>query len=305
MATGRTLFLIGLAFPVLAAESLPALAQEKPLRVPESVVANRVSCGWRGCRFLAARLFGPAATMDSAQLVLAKWGEDTLNVTRLRMMAVGDVTEALLFEPLDTLIPLPHHHALGARIPLGALASIGADRYSGELRVWLEDEDTTEGVTVPFTLYVRNGPIPVLVTLLAGLLIGRLLLRINEAGSPGKPRKPRGIERFRPLAGFRWGGGKPPARGTRLLAAVSGVAWPSLEGPESTEQDRMEGEFRTRAGAAILVLAVALYQGFKVLYLNDPTFGDGGFLDMAAVFVWAFAADGGQRFLANFRWLDG
>ncbi|MGM0670029.1 MAG: hypothetical protein ACQET1_09945 [Gemmatimonadota bacterium] len=147
---------------------------------------------------------------------------------------------------------------------------------------------------MPFFLYVRDGPLAFLVILVLGLLVGRLGLKIGDAGEKEIEDRSGGLWVGPHVAGFRWHGGPRPGRWARFFAVLSGVAW--------TPQSAKAAEFRTRVVGGLVVLGIAVYQGFRILYMGDPTFGDGGIFDYAAVLVWALAADGGQRYLANLKW---
>ena len=220
---------------------------------------------------------------------MANWGPSGLEITHVHLIATGDVSEKVL-EVKGGSGDLGSLASMGPKILTLALPSLTherADRFTGEIRVRVAEME--ESLAVPFTLYLRNGAWWVIMHLLVGLLVGRLLVRINQTGSSESPTEKGWIK----VAGFTWGKGDVD-RTQKIASTITGVAW--------TEEDAEQKHYRIRVGAGLILLAVAVYEGLKLLYFNDLTFGDNGFLDYAAVFAWGFGADAGQRFITNLRW---
>jgi hypothetical protein len=281
-------------------------AQNVALSVPESVSVERVNCRESLCRGLAHVLLGPVVSKATAGFLLGNWGTAPATIVTIRLVAVGDVSGAFWeaegngrsqaeIRPRGqvNIRPWVLDSMSAELIPLGLppLDTLRAGRYSGEIRVMAAG--ATESLKTSFSLSVRKGPWQVLLWLLVGLLLGRWLLKINKADPSGadgaKPKM------YPSLSGFVWEKGKPDRLGG--LSLITGVAW--------TRQASKNPQFRTRAGASLLLLAVAVYEGLKLLYLDDVTFGDDGLLDYLVVFAWGFAADGGQRFITNLGWKPG
>lgn len=297
--------------PASPADSGTPQEQKLSLKLPDSISAPRVACSAFPCRMVAQTLVGPAAIRGAADLVIGNTNREDTLVLHVRMMAVGDASGQLLTVDRGSVL-LPPWTAMAEAIPIDTLPGLRADRYAGA--IWVRTEGIEQMSSVPFILYVKDGIIPFLTVLLLGFLLGRLGLKIGNAGTMtgggsdpnagekgtgGESGKAGGLRKylvsgFRSVSGFQWHGDQGPNGWRQSLAFLSGVAW--------TEDDDKMPQFRARALGGIVVLGMATYQGLKVLYLNNPTFGDGGVLDYAAVLVWALAADGGQRYLANLKW---
>lgn len=277
-----------------------AEGQEPQTILPDSVSVRRVKCtGW--CwEWLTQFLLGPTSTTASGELLLVNWGSEELTVTGIAMVARGDVSERLWVQSYDSLDlgPLPPLHTHTIHLDLSSVMANRSDRYAGEVR--LRASGIEESLGTPLFIYTRNGPGRVILTLLLGFLVGRVVIRINESGGTSNLTKEASEHPKRwwiagRLAGFRWKKGQA-AWWVKALALLTGVAW--------TDEPNAH-PFGVRAGLSSVLIAFAVYQGIRVLYLNDLTFGDNGIFDYAAVFAWAATTDGGQRFLTNFKWSPG
>lgn len=295
------LWMSALGVPVAFALSpFPLASQDTPTFFPDPLSVQRVSCPGDWCKALAGLLLGPVASENSVPLVLANWGLDPLTITNIHMVATGETSEAFLEGTGDSL-DVEGMTAKLVHLRLPSLVSIRADRYVGEIRVRTEGVDDTASIS--FDLDVRDGPWLVILALLMGLLAGRLAVKINQSGGTDELSGWWNFLLFPWAAGFLWK--KGPAGEKNGSAGWPAFIGSTLTGVAWTVDSSKKHQFRVRAGISATLLVVVIYEGLKLLYLNDATFGDNGILDYAAVFAWAVATDGGQRFVTNLGWDPG
>lgn len=270
---------------------LPSIALQ--FHVP-SAGYQRVSCRSRLSCAVGSRLVHDAAVDSLFRILITNSAQDSIPLRRLRITQVGQ-SSGQPYTPVDSIInrALPvGPEVLTVLLPRTQLP---AGHYDGEIRADIQDAGA---VLASIAFDVRLGPIWMLTVLFTGILVSRLLTKINKTrDNTAAPSASNGIVArvLRALSGFSWEHRRPDFA-VGLLAVLSGLPW------ATDQKGRKYLEFVARAVTIIVLLIAAVSKGVETLYVGNATFGEKPILAYTSVFLWPFVAEVVTRGLGNLKW---
>ena len=160
----------------VTAEGVPKLTQRKG---SEALKIQRFDCTW-DCWI--ARWIQPSAFFSTYPLMFDNASLEEFSMTTA-VNAIGDVTHSSLEKVLTVQSPVQVPVEPVFTLPIKfSNSNLLPDHYTGDVQLKMATE--TPPLKIPIEVNVRKGPFWPFITLLAGILFGRLLKYMKDKGTP-------------------------------------------------------------------------------------------------------------------------
>jgi hypothetical protein len=146
----------------------------------ESVKIEIVNCkGW-GCTVSA--LLEPAASRTEYAIPLDNVGSNCFQIDG-NLSATGERNWGEIGKAAQLKLPMETGDNPITKIPLAtASEQVASDHYVGDLQIRIPGQETP--LKVPLEVNVKDGPVVAILTLLVGVLMGRLIKYMKDKGTP-------------------------------------------------------------------------------------------------------------------------